>query len=258
MGEIMTGEKSPMVFGWRVYGLGMMALAIVCLAYGGFDPGQPVPKTFPERAVLGAVASAFMLVAGAAIEWRRTAAWAAAALVAYYAFVVVILMYGRVMLAHYAEFGVYESGAEQLAITAGALIVYAAFAEIDATLAARLTRLGQILLGISALIFGAAHFVYLTYTASLVPKWLPPSQAFWAYATGIGHVAAGVALLTGVQARLAAILLTIMYASFTPLVHLPLLLADPSKHFYWSENAENLLLTGVAWVVADSLARGRR
>jgi len=58
-----------------------------------------------------------------------------------------------------------------------------------------------------------------------------------------------------VQARLAAILLTVMYASFTPLVHVPLLLGDPSSHFNWSENALNLTLTGVAWVVADSLSR---
>jgi hypothetical protein len=48
-----------------------------------------------------------------------------------------------------------------------------------------------------------------------------------------------------------------MYASFTVLVHAPMLLADPSSHFIWSENALNLVLIGVAWVVADSLARPR-
>jgi uncharacterized membrane protein YphA (DoxX/SURF4 family) len=95
-------------------------------------------------------------------------------------------------------------------------------------------------------------------TAPLVPKWLPPTQEFWGYATGVFHIAAGVAILTGVQARLAAILLTVMYASFTPLVHVPTLLADPSSHFFWTENAVNLALTGVAWVVADSLARRSR
>jgi uncharacterized membrane protein YphA (DoxX/SURF4 family) len=34
------------------------------------------------------------------------------------------------------------------------------------------------------------------------------------YATGVGFVAAGVAILTGVQARLAAILVTAMLVSF--------------------------------------------
>ena len=247
-----------MAVGWRVYGLGVMALGMVCLAWGGFDPGQPVPKDFPERTALAYAAAAFMIVSGAAVEWRRTVAWGAAALSAYYTLIVVILMNGRVVLAHYAEFGAYSGAAEQLAIAAAALIICAASAKIDAALAARLTRLGQLAFGVCALLFGGAHFFYMNLTVPLVPRWLPPTQEFWAYATGIGHIAAGVAILTGVQARLAAILLTVMFASFTPLVHVPMLLADPSSRTNWSENALNLALIGAAWVVADSLARARR
>jgi uncharacterized membrane protein YphA (DoxX/SURF4 family) len=247
-----------MAFGWRVYGLGVMALGLVSLAWGDFDPGQPVPKNFPDRTALAYAAAVFMFVAGAAIEWRRTAAWGAAALTAYYALVVVILMNGRLALAHYAEFGSYSGAAEQLAIAAAGLIVYAAGARIDAALAARLTRLGQLAFGVCALLFGGAHFFYMNLTAPLVPQWLPPTQAFWAYATGVGQIAAGIAILTGVQARLAAILLTAMYVSFTLLVHAPMLLADPSSRMNWSENALNLALIGAAWVVADSLAAVRR
>jgi len=254
----MTAEKTTMAFGWRVYGLGVMAVAVLCLAWGTFDPGQPVPKDFPDRTALAYAAAVFMLVAGAAIEWRRTAAWGAAALTAYYALVVVILMNGRVMLAHYAEFGAYEGVAEQLAITAGGLIVYAANARIDAALAARLTRLGQLAFGVCALIFGGAHFVYMNLTAPLVPHWLPPSQVFWGYVTGVGHIAAGLAILTGVRARRAAILLTAMYVSFALLVWVPMLLADPGSHGNWTESATTLALIGAAWVVADSLARPRR
>ena len=247
-----------MPFGSRVYGLGVIALAFVCLAWGDFDPGQPVPKSLPDRTALAYVVAAFMLVAGAAVEWRRTAASGAAALAAYYALVVVIVMNGRVVLAHYAEFGSYSGAAEQLAIAAGALIIYAASAKIDAEMAARLTRLGQLAFGACALLFGGAHFFYMNLTVPLVPKWLPPAQEFWAYATGVGHIAAGIAILTGVHARLAAILLTVMFASFTPLVHVPMLLADPLSHANWSENALNLALIGAAWVVADSFSQAQR
>ena len=253
----MTAQGTTNAFGWRVYGLGIMALGVVCLALGDFHPGQPVPKEFPGRTVLAYGVAAFMLVAGAAVEWRRTLPWAAAAITAYFAFVVVILMNGRVWLAHYAEFLPYESLAIQLAITAGGLIAYAGSAKIDAARAARLTRVGQIAFGLCLLVFGTAHFVYMSLTAPLVPKWLPPSQEFWAYATGIAHIAAGVAILTGVQARLAAILLTIMFASFSVLVHIPMALATPSN-WVWNENAVNIALIGAAWVVADSLARSRR
>jgi len=251
-------EKTSMAVGWRVYGLGVMALGMVCLAWGDFDPGQPVSKDFPARTALAYAAAAFMFVAGAAVEWRRTAAWGAAALTVYYAIIVVILMNGRLVLAHYAEFGAYSGVAEQLAIAAAGLIAYAANAKIDAALAARLTRLGQLAFGICALLFGGAHFFYMNLTIPMVPQWLPPTQGFWAYATGVGHIAAGVAILTGVQARLAAILLTAMFASFTPLVHVPMLLADPSRYVNWTENALNFALVGAAWVVADSLVRQTR
>jgi uncharacterized membrane protein YphA (DoxX/SURF4 family) len=254
----MAAEKTTMNFGWRFFGLGVIALAIVSLVLGDFLSGQPVPKDFPGRTVLAYAAGALLLVAGMAVEQRRTAAWGAAALTAYYALIVVILMDGRVIVAHYAEYIAYSNAAEQLALAGAGLIVYAANARIDAALAKRLTRTGQIAFGICALLFGGAHFLYMNMTAPLVPKWLPPSQEFWAYATGVGHIAAGVAILTGVQARLAAILLTVMYACFTVLVHVPLLLADSSSRTNWSENALNLALIGAAWVMADSLARPRR
>ena len=251
----MTAGKTTTAFGWRIYGLGVMALGIACLAFGTFDPGQPVPRNLPARTALAYAAGAFMVVAAAAVEWRRTAAWGAAALTVYYALVVVILMNGRLLLTNFAVFVTNENIAIQLAITAGGLIVYASTARIDAPLAARLTRLGRLAFGICALVFGGAHFVYMNLTAPLVPKWLPPTQEFWGYATGVCFVAAGVAILTGVQARLAAILLTAMLASFALLVHEPMLLADHSIHFNWTESAENLAMIGAAWVVADSLAR---
>ena len=251
----MTAEKTTMAFGCRVYGLGVMALGMACLAFGDFDPGQPVPEKFPARTALAYAAGAFMVVAAAAVEWRRTAAEGAAALTAYYALFVVILMNGRLLLTDYAIFVTYENIAMQLAIAAAGLIVYATTAEVDAGLAARLTRLGRVAFGVCSLVFGGAHFVYMNMTAPLVPKWLPPTQEFWGYATGVGFVAAGVAILTGVQARLAAILVTAMLASFGLLANGRILLADLSSHMNWTESAVNLAVTGAAWVVADSLAR---
>jgi uncharacterized membrane protein len=253
----MTAERTTMAFGRRVYGLGVMALGLVSLVFGAFDPGQPVPENFPARMVLAYAAGVLMVVAAAAIEWRRTAAWGAAALTIYYTLFVVILMNGRLLLKNYAVLVTYEDLAIQLAIAAGGMVVYAGSAGIDAALAARLTRLGRLALGVCALVFGGAHFVYMKNTAPMVPQWLPPTQEFWGYATGVCFVAAGLAILTGVQARLAAILMTAMLASFGLLANGPVLLADHSSHWNWSESAVNLAVTGAAWVVADSLARTR-
>ncbi len=251
----MTAHETFVGFGRRVYGAGIMGLGLVGLVWGNFVSGQSVPRNFPDYTALAYVVGAFLLLAGTGLQWKRMVAWAAAALAAYYA-IVVFVMNGRLLPASYAQYGIYESMAIQLAVLLGALIVLATQARIDAAISARLIRLARTVFGICAIVFGGAHFAYMNLTAPLVPPWLPPSQEFWGYATGVFHIAAGLAILSGVQARLAAILLTIMYASFTPLVHVPRLLAGHLTQFDWSENAENIVLTGVAWLVAESLMRG--
>jgi len=249
----MGVEKSRMMFGWRVYGLGVMALGALGLALGDFVNGQPVAKGFPERVVLAYAAGALMLLAGAAIEWRRSTAWGAAVITAYYTVVVIVLMHGRPVIANFAVYGVYEDLSEQVGIAAAGLLVYAGSAAISASLAARLRLIGRVVFGVCALVWGGAHFKYMELTAPLVPKWLPPSQLFWGYATGVCFILAGIALVTGVKARLAAILLAVMMAVFAVLIHTPTLIADHSSHFNWNESVVNFALIGAAWVVADSV-----
>lgn len=241
-------------FGTRVYGLGAVALGLVGLMWGDFAlQWQPVPDSVPGRSVLAYVTGAALVLAGAALFWRRMAVFGAAALAALYA-AGVILLHGPRLAAHPTALALWSGAAEHLVLMAGGLIAYVSLAKIDAALAARLSRFARLAFGACLLVFGAAHFVYLDFTAAMVPKWIPPGQAFWAYATGAAHIAAGVAILSGVQARLAAMLITAMFAGFSILLHAPNLLADPASHFQWVINAINLALTGAAWVVADSLA----
>ena len=67
-------------FGWRIYGLGIIALGLLSLAWGDFQSGQTVPKAFPARTELAYAVAIFLFTAGAGIEWRKTTAWAAAAI----------------------------------------------------------------------------------------------------------------------------------------------------------------------------------
>jgi hypothetical protein len=66
----MTAGKPTMAVGWRVYGLGVIMLGMVCLAWGDFDPGQPVPKDLP-----GHTAHVPMLLADLSshINWSENA-----------------------------------------------------------------------------------------------------------------------------------------------------------------------------------------
>jgi uncharacterized membrane protein YphA (DoxX/SURF4 family) len=266
--------------GIRIYGLGAMAIGLVDLVWGDFAlQWQPVVAGFPGRTTLAYIFSAALLVAGALVNGRATsaalrsavpgpvalrpAALGSAALAALYA-VVVIFMHGPQIFQHPGAFPAWDGAAEQLALLAGGLAAYAYLSGADSGLArppglglrgppARLARISVIMMGICLLMFGLAHFLYLDFTASMVPAWLPGGQKFWAAATGAGHLAAGVAFLTGVKASLAAIALTVMFAVFGALVHLPLLLADPHSHMSWVMNAINLALTGAAWALATLL-----
>jgi uncharacterized membrane protein len=241
-------------FGWRIYGLGIIALAVICLIWGDFNGGQPVPKAFPARTALAYAMGIFMLLAGLALECRRTTLLAAAAIALYYGIIVTLLMNGRMLFRNLGIYGAYDGMAEQAAITAGAFMIWASLANLDSARSARFIRIGQIAFGICAIVFGGAHFAYMNLTAPLVPKWLPPDQLFWGYATGVFHIVGGLAIIASIRARLAAILLALMYAVFTVFALVPGLLAKPS-FFAWTEIATSVILVGVAWVVADSFSR---
>lgn len=127
-------------------------------------------------------------------------------------------------------------------------------------------RAAQAVFGLTCVFYGVSHFLYADYTASLVPTWLPDHFAF-AYFTGLGHVAAGVAIIVGMMAGLAATLEALMMSLFGLLVWVPSffaqprpLWAQPPEH-QWSELVVTLMVAAAAWIVAISLGnrpQGRR
>jgi hypothetical protein len=212
----------------RIFGLAAVALGSIGLVWGDFAAvWQPVPKDLPGRTALAyAVAIAF-LIAGLAMQWRRSAGLGALALTALYTLGVVLLHVPRV-IAQPSVFVNWSGVAEQLALVAGGLVAYACCAQLEAASPKRLSQIGGLIFGACLIVFGLAHLVYLAPTAEYVPKWLPPGQTFWAYATAAGHFAAGIAILSGILARTAGILLTAMFVVFGILVHAPTIFIDPS------------------------------
>lgn len=238
--------------GFRVYGVAAMLLGIVGLVWDDFAlVWQPVPHGLPGRPELAFVAAALLFLGGALLNWRTSAYRGACLLLILYAIDVLVLHVPR-LVEHPLTLTSWSGVAEQLALVVGGMICVMATRPWTGPGAARWLRVARMLFGGCLLVFGAVHFKYAEATAAMVPAWLPPGPFFWAYATGIAHVTAGICILANRKARLAAIWLTVMFAGFGILVHLPLLWSDPSSHLNWVMNAMNLALTGSAWVVADS------
>jgi uncharacterized membrane protein YphA (DoxX/SURF4 family) len=244
--------------GSRVYGLGAVALGLVGLVWGDFATvWQPVQTVgLSHREALAYVTAACLLSAGVAIQWRRSAPPGLLVLAILY-FIFALLWLPRVV-GYPLLFGTWSGFLEEIALAVAALVVYASLLPRDSAGARRAALIGRLSFGVCVLSFGLSHFFAIPQTAAMVPKWIPPGQQFWAVATGIFHLLAGLAILSGVMDVLASRLLTVMLATFGALVWAPALFAQPREHMVWAGNAVNLALIGAAWVVADSIASRRR
>ena len=244
-----------MTIGRRIYGLGAVTLGIPGLVFGSFAVmGQPVPAQLPFAQPLAEAAAGLLVLAGLAANLRRTAAIGSLAIFAFFALSLILLHLPHAA-AEPAVWVSYENVAEKMVMALGGLLAWAWASPAGEARAASIMRIARPLFGACLIVFGTSELVYIAFTAAFVPAWIPPSGLFWAYVTGACQIAAGLAVVSGIQARLAAILLTAMYLIFSLIVHLPRVIADPTGPMAWAENGSNLVLAGAAWVLADSLAK---
>jgi uncharacterized membrane protein len=228
-----------------LYAAGTILLGAVTIYFGDFAmQWQAVPAVVPRGALVW-LSGALLIAGGVALLLRRWERPGALFLACFYGFWVVVF-HGIKVAGNPGVLIEWNGIAEIGFITCGAAALFASTGPRHAEVLRRWSRL---LAGAFALMFGAVHFHYVDGTASFVPEWIPPSRLFWAYLTGAGYVAAGLALLSGVQARLAATLTAVMMACFVVLLHLPRVIASPGLHVEWIMLAISSTLTGAAWLV---------
>jgi hypothetical protein len=237
---VLTPSSNP---GRHVFGVAALAFGVITLAWHDSHQLRYIVYS----------ASAALIFGGAAIQFRRTAKTGAAVLSAAYLVFALLCVPGIVAAPQiYNSWGNFF---EQFSLLTGAAIVYARLS--SAWSPETLIRIGRVLLGICAASFTLEQAIYLHATAQLVPKWVLPSQMFWAVATTVSFALAAVALLTNRMALLASHLLTMMVVSFGLLVWVPLVISDPHNHTNWSENAETFAIAGATWILADLLGEYR-
>jgi uncharacterized membrane protein len=244
-----------------LFSIAAVSLALLALVYGDLAPGGvALPAWLPARAALVSVIAVLVLAAGIGIWFPRTAPASALTVCGYE--VLWAACGAPVILTQPLSIGVWYPLCEGLSALVGSWIVYALLRRAPpggagATSPHGAVRTAQIVFGLTCIFFGASHFAYASYTASMVPSWLPGPLAL-AYLTGVGHVAGGLSIVLGVLALPGATLEAIMMSLFGLLVWLPTFLeqhppewATPA-HNRWSELVVNIALAASAWIVAAS------
>jgi uncharacterized membrane protein len=100
--------------------------------------------------------------------------------------------------------------------------------------------------------FGTEHFTLTDAIASIVPAWIPWHQ-FWAYFVGACFIAAGLSLVTRIQARLATSLLALTFFLFVVLMDVPGWVQNPRDRFALTLALRELSFSGGALALAAGL-----
>jgi uncharacterized membrane protein YphA (DoxX/SURF4 family) len=229
-----------------VYAAGAILLGAVGIFFHDFAmQWQPVPAGIGWRTQLAQLAGLVLALGGAMLLVPR-AERAAALLLTVFVGLWALVLNVPAALANPGSIGAWNSPAEIAFMTVGPLALYAA--GVAGSARPILLRVARMLAGVSAIVFGFAHFNYIDFTASMVPARIP-YKTFWAWATGAGHLAAGLALVSGIKARLGVTCEAGMMASFVLLLHVPRVYSAPEAHVEWLMLGVSTMLTGAALLV---------
>ena len=233
----------------------MIGVGFLGLIKRDFAPiWPPVPESVPARTVLIYLCGLIPVACGIGLIVQRAAAAASRVLLAFFVLWFLLLRLPLIL----TSFGVdvWWASCQTAAMLAAAWVLCVwLVADRDGPRpgfpGGEKVRIARAFYGLALIPFGVAHFLYLQATTDLVPGWLP-SHVAWAYFTGGTFIAAGVAIVIRVYARLATALSAVQIAAFAMLVWIPRAASGTLSAFQWGEFVTTLALTAAGWVVADS------
>ncbi len=239
------------LYGRIVFGASAVLFGVIALMWHDSDTWQNLQQIWrlPFGTLIGGYLMAALIAGGIGMQYPRSTRLASVVLCVIYlcfslACIPDIIAASNIYERYGGSFFLFFS------LLCGAIALYAA-TEANAARATVFGRLARVGLGVCAIFFTLGQALLPRETASLVPKWLPPNQMFWAILTTIAFALAGIAILINRQARLAIRLMALMLALFGVLAWVPRLIAHLEAHFNWSECVLTFLVAGAAWMVAD-------
>lgn len=259
-------QLAAMRFGVYLLGFATIAAGTLDLIWGDFDPGhQPLGGLgydLPGRAIFAYLTAIWMIAAGTAVLWRRSARMGALATAVIYFFFGLLSLPHFYTLPHRFGFhlaiilGVIGQVLLQVIMVAACLILYSSSAPATSRWLEKSQLIARWSFGLAGILTGIGHLTNTKGLTQMIPKWMPLSASFWVVISGIGFLLAGIAILSGVLNILASRLLTLMLLIFEVAL-VPILFGFPHKHEAWGASAYNLTVAGAVWIFAVSIA-GRK
>jgi len=245
--------------GVYLFALATIAAGVFDLIWGEFEAAhQPIGAlgdNIPGQKIFAYITAVWMIIAGAAILWRRTRRGGALAAALIY------LVFGLFWLPRFYTapralgfrltliVGVLAGMFTQLMVVAGALVLFASFSNWSY----KSRTVARWVIGLAAVLFGLVHLTAVQGVAGMVPKWMPLGGSFWVILSGIAFLLAGLAILFGILNRLAAHLLALMIVLFE-IILIPMAFANSGNHIAWGSNAYSLAAAGAVWIFASSIS----
>jgi len=249
------------VLGRYLFALSTIAFGIQQFIISDFVPGLlPVPEWIPGRVLLAVISGCGFVAAGASIVTNKGARLTATLLGLLW-FLGVLVLHAPRLAANLHNGGMWAGAFEAVAI-GGAAIVLAGTLSLNEPHPDKPSGIskaiapGRYAFAFSLLVFGIQHFVYSGYVSSVIPSWIP-GHLFWAYLTGVAHIAAALSIATKVKGRLAATLLAVMFGLWFLLLHIPRALAHLHERNEWGSAIVALAMCGGSLLIAGSLRANR-
>lgn len=248
-----------------LFGIASALAGLFDLIWGEFEPAhQPIQAWsdhIPGIAILARIAAIWLMVAGLALLIRPAARMGAAALAILYGIFCFFPLPRLISAPHYlghhpsVYIGVLVSVAQQLVLFIAALLLWLHLT--PGRFPRSVTLPARILFGLCCIDFAFGHFTGIPATAAMIPHWIPLGGRFWTIFTGIAFLLAGLAIIAGILAVLAARLLSLMLLVFTAIVLAPRAFAAPHNHVAWGSNAYNLTAVAAGWILSAWLAHSQ-
>ncbi|MGA3186414.1 MAG: DoxX family membrane protein [Bryobacteraceae bacterium] len=222
--------------------IAMVAFGIQNLYYTGFLKGMELtPEWAPWHAFWAYLDGVILVAGGISIAIQVKARLSAMAIGILFFCTVILLRLPRIGIALH-DIGERTVLFEPLTIGCAAFL-----------LAGVMAQAARIVIGISMIVFGIAHFQIPKFIASLIPSWIP-GALFFAWLTGLVLVLAGLCIITRWQIRLASALLGLMFFLWVLVLHGPRVVSLHNQN-EWNSLFVALAFCGLCWILTGAPAK---